>query len=187
MKNSIKIIFLFFCLLYGSDARDVEIKNFFKNLNNKTVNLEINQSSDSYNAILSINVDKIFFDTLDFDGIVSVFSGDTISSYNSNDNIIILESAEKNLLEFFNYKNFENAELIKIDISDKYLLYHYVYMNNNLLIKFDPIKEQVYSISFTQFDKILFDCFVGSIESFKNPLTSLKIDDNWQTLDWRSI
>jgi hypothetical protein len=60
-------------------------------------------------------------------------------------------------------------------------------MNNNLLIKFDPIKEQVYSISFTQFDKILFDCFVGSIESFKNPLTSLKIDDNWQTLDWRSI
>jgi len=187
MKNSIKIIFLFFCLLHGSDSRDLEIKSFFKNLNNKTVNLEIQHSSNSYNALLSINVDKIFFDTLDFDGMVSVFSEDTISSYNSNDNTIILESAEKNLLEFFNYKNFENAELIKIDINDNYSLYHYGYLNNNLLIKFDSIKEQVFSISFTQFDKILFDCFVGNVESFKNPLTSLKIDENWQTIDWRTI
>tara|TARA_B100001142_G_C13837037_1_gene462825 strand:- start:375 stop:557 length:183 start_codon:yes stop_codon:yes gene_type:complete len=60
-------------------------------------------------------------------------------------------------------------------------------MNNDLLIKFDNIKKQVYSISFAQFDKIVFDCLVGHVESFKNPLTYLKINNDWQTIDWRSI
>ena len=187
MKNSIKIIFLSFCSLFGNDIKDIEIKNFFKNLDNKTVNLQINHSSDSYKASLSITVDKIFFDTSKFDGMVSVFSGDTISSYDSKDNIIILENAEKNLLEFFDYENFENAELIKIDISNKYLLYHYNYMDNKLFIKFDIKRKQVYSISLTQFDEIVFDCLVVSIESFKNPLFDLKVNDDWETIDWRSI
>lgn len=187
MKNSIKIIFLSFCSLFGNDIKDIEIKNFFKNLDNKTVNLQINHSSDSYKASLSITVDKIFFDTSKFDGMVSVFSGNIISSYDSKDNVIILENAEKNLLEFFDYENFENAELIKIDISNKYLLYHYNYMDNTLFIKFDTKRKQVYSISFTQFDEIVFDCLVGSIESFKNPLFDLKVNDDWKTIDWRSI
>lgn len=173
-------------MLFGNEIKDIEIKNFFKNLNNKTVNLKINQSSKSYNASLSLKVNQILFNTLSFDGMVSVFSGNTISSYDSNENIIILETAEKNLLEFFDYKNFENAKLISIDNNDIYLSYRYNYMNDNLLIKFDTIKKQVYSISFIQFDKIVFDCFIISIENFQNPLVSLKVNDGWQTIDWRS-
>lgn len=185
MKNSLIVVFLFSCFLYSSGNEDIEIKDFFKNLFNKTVILEINQQSVSYNANLSINSNQIFFDTAMFDGTVSVFKDSLISSYDLNEKIIILENAEKNFLEFFDFENFENAKLISINTINNYSSYHYNYLNNKLLIKFDDTKKQVYSISLTQFDKIVFDCFVGSVESFQDPLTNLKVDDTWQVIDWR--
>ena len=185
MKNSLIVVFLSSCFLYSSGNKDIEIKDFFKNLYNKTVILEINQQSVSYNANLSINSNQIFFDTAMFDGTVSVFKDSLISSYDLNEKIIILENAEKNFLEFFDFENFENAKLITISTINNYSSYHYNYLNNKLLIKFDDTKKQVYSISLTQFDKIVFDCFVGSVESFQDPLTNLKVDDTWQVIDWR--
>jgi hypothetical protein len=185
MKNSLIVVFLSSCFLYSSGNEDIEIKDFFKNLYNKTVILEINQQSVSYNANLSINSNQIFFDTAMFDGTVSVFKDSLISSYDLNEKIIILENAEKNFLEFFDFENFENAKLISINTINNYSSYHYNYLNNKLLIKFDDTKKQVYSISLTQFDKIVFDCFVGSVESFQDPLTNLKVDDTWQVIDWR--
>ncbi|SRR5210317_1973776 len=185
MKNSLIVVFLSSCLLYSSGNEDIEIKDFFKNLYNKTVILEINQQSVSYNANLSINSNQIFFDTAMFDGTVSVFKDSLISSYDLNEKIIILENAEKNFLEFFDFENFENAKLISINTINNYSSYHYNYLKNKLLIKFDDTKKQVYSISLTQFDKIVFDCFVGSVESFQDPLTNLKVDDTWQVIDWR--
>lgn len=185
MKNSLIVVFLSSCFLYSSGNEDIEIKDFFKNLYNKTVILEINQQSVSYNANLSINSNQISFDTAMFDGTVSVFKDSLISSYDLNEKIIILENAEKNFLEFFDFENFENAKLITINTINNYSSYHYNYLNNKLLIKFDDTKKQVYSISLTQFDKIVFDCFVGSVESFQDPLTNLKVDDTWQVIDWR--
>ena len=185
MKNSLIVVFLSSCFLYSSGNEDIEIKDFFKNLYNKTVILEINQQSVSYNANLSINSNQISFDTAMFDGTVSVFKDSLISSYDLNEKIIILENAEKNFLEFFDFENFENAKLITINTINNYSSYHYNYLNNKLLIKFDDTKKQVYSISLTQFDKIIFDCFVGSVESFQDPLTNLKVDDTWQVIDWR--
>lgn len=185
MKNSLIVVFLSSCFLYSSGNKDIEIKDFFKNLYNKTVILEINQQSVSYNANLSINSNQIFFDTAMFDGTVSVFKDSLISSYDLNEKIIILENAEKNFLEFFDFENFENAKLISINTINNYSSYYYNYLNNKLLIKFDDTKKQVYSISLTQFDKIVFDCFVGSVESFQDPLTNLKVDDTWQVIDWR--
>lgn len=185
MKNSLIVVFLSSCFLYSSGNEDIEIKDFFKNLYNKTVILEINQQSVSYNANLSINSNQIFFDTAMFDGTVSVFKDSLISSYDLNEKIIILENAEKNFLEFFDFENFENAKLISINTINNYSSYYYNYLNNKLLIKFDDTKKQVYSISLTQFDKIVFDCFVGSVESFQDPLTNLKVDDTWQVIDWR--
>lgn len=185
MKNSLIVVFLSSCFLYSSGNEDIEIKDFFKNLYNKTVILEINQQSVSYNANLSINSNQIFFDTAMFDGTVSVFKDSLISSYDLNEKIIILENAEKNFLEFFDFENFENAKLISINTINNYSSYHYNYLNNKLLIKFDDTKKQVYSISLTQFDKIVFDCFVGSVESFQDPLTNVKVDDTWQVIDWR--
>ncbi len=185
MKNSLIVVFLSSCFLYSSGNEDIEIQDFFKNLYNKTVILEINQQSVSYNANLSINSNQIFFDTAMFDGTVSVFKDSLISSYDLNEKIIILENAEKNFLEFFDFENFENAKLISINTINNYSSYHYNYLNNKLLIKFDDTKKQVYSISLTQFDKIVFDCFVGSVESFQDPLTNMKVDDTWQVIDWR--
>ncbi len=185
MKNSLIVVFLSSCFLYSSGNEDIEIQDFFKNLYNKTVILEINQQSVSYNANLSINSNQIFFDTAMFDGTVSVFKDSLISSYDLNEKIIILENAEKNFLEFFDFENFENAKLISINTINNYSSYYYNYLNNKLLIKFDDTKKQVYSISLTQFDKIVFDCFVGSVESFQDPLTNLKVDDTWQVIDWR--
>ena len=185
MKNSLIVVFLSSCFLYGSGNEDIKIKDFFKNLYNKTVILEINQQSVSYNGNLSINSNQIFFDTAMFDGTISVFKDSLISSYDLNEKIIILENAEKNFLEFFDFENFENAKLISINTINNYSSYHYNYLNNKLLIKFDDTKKQVYSISLTQFDKIVFDCFVGSVESFQDPLTNLKVDDTWQVIDWR--
>ena len=185
MKNSLIVVFLSSCFLYSSGNEDIEIKDFFKSLYNKTVILEINQQSVSYNANLSINSNQISFDTAMFDGTVSIFKDSLISSYDLNEKIIILENAEKNFLEFFDFENFENAKLISINTINNYSSYHYNYLNNKLLIKFDDTKKQVYSISLTQFDKIVFDCFVGSVESFQDPLTNLKVDDTWQVIDWR--
>ena len=102
-----------------------------------------------------------------FDGTVSIFKDSLISSYDLNEKIIILENAEKNFLEFFDFENFENAKLISINTINNYSSYHYNYLNNKLLIKFDDTKKQVYSISLTQFDKIVFEGRILTQITFK--------------------
>ena len=56
MKNSLIVVFLSSCFLYSSGNEDIVIKDFFKNLYNKTVILEINNNllaiMQTYQSIL---------------------------------------------------------------------------------------------------------------------------------------
>ena len=62
---------------------------------------------------------KIYFETIEVDSTVSLFENNVITSYDLFKKNIIIENSEKNILDFFSYKNLENASLIKLKLKMK--------------------------------------------------------------------
>ena len=117
MKNSLIILLITSSLL--SQIQDTKIKNYFNSLNNKTVLIEIFENQSVFNAKISLNDSKIYFETIDTDSTISLFEKNVITSYDLSKKNIILENSDKNIIDFFSYKNFENASLIKIEIENR--------------------------------------------------------------------
>ena len=69
-----------------------------------------------------------------------------ITSYDLSKKNIIIENSEKNILDFFSYKNLENAS-IKIEIENENSIYYYNFYNNILLISFNNSQNMVKEIS----------------------------------------
>ena len=104
--------------------------------------------------------------------------------YFSKKNIIV-ENSEKNIIDFFSYKNFVNASLLKIEIENENSIYYYNFYNNILLISFDNSQSMVEKISLFQAENSIFECKIVDIKKYQNPLKFLNIDDSWTTIDWR--
>ena len=113
-----KISLIFFLLTTSlfSQSQDTQIKDYFNSLNNKTILIEIFENQSVFNANISLNDPKIYFETIEVDSTVSLFENNVITSYDLSKKNIIIENSEKNILDFFSYKNLENASLIKIEI-----------------------------------------------------------------------
>ena len=108
--------------------------------------------------------------------------------YSAPDNFSLtsnIESSEKNILDFFSYKNLENASLIKIEIENENSIYYYNFNNNILLISFNNSQSMVKEISLFQAENSIFQCKIVDINKYQNPLKFLNIDDSWTTIDWR--
>ena len=134
-----KISLIFFLLITSlfSQSQDTQIKDYFKSLNNKTILIEIFENQSVFNANISLNDSKFFFETIEVDSTVSLFENNVITSYDLSKKNIIIENSEKNILDFFSYKNLENASLIKIEIENENSIYYYNFYNNILLISFN--------------------------------------------------
>ena len=181
-------ISLIFCLLTTSlfcQSQDTHIKDFFNSLNNKTILIEIFENQSVFNAKISLNDPKIYFETIEVDSTVSLFENNVITSYDLSKKNIIVENSEKNILDFFSYKNFVNASLLKIEIENENSIYYYNFYNNILLISFDNSQSMVKEISLLQAENSIFECKIVDINKYQNPLKFLNIDDSWTTIDWR--
>ena len=113
MKISLIILLISSSLL--SQSQDIKIKNYLNSLNNKTVLIEIFENQSVFNAKISLNDSKIYFETIDTDSTISLFEKNVITSYDLSKKNIILENSDKNIIDFFSYENFENASVIKIE------------------------------------------------------------------------
>ena len=173
-----KISLIFFLLTTSllSQSNDFQVKDYFNSLNNKTILIEIFENQSVFNANISLNDPKIYFETIEVDSTVSLFENNVITSY---------DLSKKNILDFFSYKNLENASLIKIEIENENSIYYYNFYNNILLISFNNSESMVKEISLFQAENSIFECKIVDIDKYQNPLKFLNIDDSWTTIDWR--
>ena len=144
-----KISLIFFLLTTSlfCQSQDTHIKDFFNSLNNKTILIEIFENQSVFNANISLNDTKIYFETIEVDSTVSLFENNVITSYDISKKNIIIENSEKNIIDFFSYKNFVNASLLKIEIENENSIYYYNFYNNILLISFNYSQSMVKEIS----------------------------------------
>ena len=182
-----KISLIFFLITSSllSQSQDVQIKNYFNSLNNQTILIEIFENQSVFNANISLNDAKIYFETIDADSTISLFEKNMITSYDLSKKNIIIENSDKNILDFFSYENFENASLIKIEIENENSIYYYNFYNNILLISFSNSQNMVQKISLFQGEKSIFECKIVDVNKYQNPLKFFNIDDSWTTIDWR--
>lgn len=183
-----KISLIFFLITSSlfSQSNDSQIKNYFNSLNNKTILIEIFENQSFFNANISLNDPKIYFETIDTDSTISLFEKNIITSYDLSKKNIIIENSDKNILDFFSYKNLENASLIKIEIENENSIYYYDFYDNTLLITFSNSKNMVHKISLFQAGNSIFECKIVDINKYQNPLKFFNIDNSWTTIDWRS-
>ena len=182
-----KISLIFFLLTTSlfSQSQDTQIKDYFNSLNNKTILIKIFDNQSVFNAKISLNDPKIYFETIEVDSTVSLFENNVITSYDLSKKNIIIENSDKNILDFFSYKNFENASLIKVEIENENSNYYYNFYNNVLLISFNNSQKMIKEISLFQAENSIFECKIIDTNKYKNPLKFLNIDDSWKTIDWR--
>ena len=78
-----KISLIFFLLTTSlfCQSQDTHIKDFFNSLNNKTILIEIFENKSVFNANISLNDPKIYFETIEVDSTVSLFENKVITSY----------------------------------------------------------------------------------------------------------
>ena len=182
-----KISLIFFLLTNSlfSQSQDTQIKDYFNSLNNKTILIEIFENQSVLNAKISLNDSKIYFETIDTDSTISLFEKNLITSFDLSQKKIIIESSEKNILDFFAYENFENASLIKVEKENDNSIYSYNFYDNILLIVFNNSENMVSRINLIQTEKIIFECIIIEVNNYQNPLEFFNIDDSWTTIDWR--
>ena len=90
MKISLIILLISSSLL--SQSQDIKIKNYLNSLNNKTVLIEIFENQSVFNAKISLNDSKIYFETIDTDSTIYLFEKNVITSYDLSKKNIILEN-----------------------------------------------------------------------------------------------
>ena len=98
-----KISLIFFLLTNSlfSQSQDTQIKDYFNSLNNKTIVIEIFENQSVFNANISLNDSKIYFETIEVDSTISFFEKNVITSYDLSKKNIIIENSEKNIIDFF--------------------------------------------------------------------------------------
>ena len=101
-------------------------KSFEKLVKVNSYNFKNNYSEKLFKKIFSelyihhIKNSKIYFETLASDSTISLFEKNSITTFDLSQKKIIIESSEKNILDFFAYKNFENASLIKVEKKNEF-------------------------------------------------------------------
>ena len=181
----ISLIFFLISSYLSSQDQDKQLRNFFYDLKNKTILVEIVEENSFFNANISLKDAKIYFETLASDSTISLFEKNLITSFDLAQKKIIIESSEKNILDFFAYENLENASLIKVEKKNENSIYSYNFYDNILLIIFNKSENMVNRINLIKSEKIIFECIIVEVNNYQNPLEFFNIDDTWTTIDWR--
>ena len=94
-------LILFFSLSFTQNNIEDEITSFIESLDDKTLTLTIQKEDIDSDATLSILNEKIFFDTLIEDGTIAIIDSESITTYDFNDKIIIMETVDNTFLDIF--------------------------------------------------------------------------------------
>lgn len=181
----ISLILIFISSFLFSQNQDKQLRNFFNDLNNKTIFAEIAEENSFFNANISLKDSKIYFETLASDSTISLFEKNSITTFDLSQKKIIIESSEKNILDFFAYENFENASLIEVEKKNENSIYSYNFYDSILLIIYNKSKNMVNRINLIQSEKLIFECIIVEVNNYQNPLEFFNFDEEWTTIDWR--
>ena len=91
-----KISLIFFALTTSllSQSQDTQIKDYFNSLNNKTILIEIFENQSVFNANISLNDPKIYFETIEVDSTISLFENDDDDDDGDGDKILAFPAFE---------------------------------------------------------------------------------------------
>jgi hypothetical protein len=146
--------------------------------------LTIQKDDIDSDATLSILNEKIFFDTLIEDGTIAIIDSVSITTYDFNDKIIIMETVDNTFLDIFNRNNLSKYSVVKKNIAYRISIVDYKFKSLLTTIEFDMSSKEIISIEVKDNDMTLFKARIDSISTFNSYIDG-KNFDSWKVLDWR--
>ena len=108
MKKYSKLLLLV-SILYTQNTVSDDIISFIEELDNKTIILSIESLENQ--TKLSISGDQIYFDTFSENKNIILIENNEVRTYDFNNQLIIIESADETLLDVFECKQLSNAKV----------------------------------------------------------------------------
>ena len=179
-------LILLFSISFTQNLIEDDITSFIESLDDKTLRLTIQKDNiDSY-ATLSILNEKIYFDSLSEDGTIAVIDSVSITTYDFNNEVIIMETVNNSFLDIFNSNNLSKYKVVQESI--QYGICSIDYELESLLtsVEFDINSKEIISIEVKDDDVVLFKSRIKDISGFKSPIEGNNFD-NWKVLDWREV
>ena len=105
----ISLIFFLLTTWLFSQSQDTQIKDYFNSLNNKTILIEIFENQSVFNANISLNDPKIYFETIEVDSTVSLFENNVISEETKSE----IETAWETAIQ-------ENRDKVSADLREEF-------------------------------------------------------------------
>jgi hypothetical protein len=174
-------LILLFSISFTQNIIEDEITSFIESLDEKTLTLTIQKDSD---ATLSILNEKIFFDTLSEDGTIAIIDSVSITTYDFNDEIMIMETVDNTFLDIFNRNNLSKYSVVKKNIEYRIGIVDYKFKSLLTSIEFDMSSKEIISIKVQDNDMTLFKARIDSISTFYSYIDGINFD-SWKVLDWR--
>ena len=177
-------LILLFSISFTQNLIEDDISSFIESLDDKTLRLTIQKDNiDSY-ATLSILNEKIYFDSLSEDGTIAIIDSVSITTYDFNDEIIIMETVDNTFLDIFNSNNLSKYNVVGKNILHRICIIDYKLESLITSIEFDMSSKEVISIEVRDGDIVLFKSRIKDISMFKSFFDENSFD-SWKVLDWR--
>ena len=177
-------LILLLSISFGQNTIEDNVATFIENLENKTLILSIEKDDINTNATLSILNEKIYFDTLSEDGTIAVVDSVSITTYDFNEQVIIMETVDNTFLDMFNSNNLSKYNIVDKNIQYGICKIDYEFESLLTSIQFDITAKEIISIEVKDGDITLFKSRIKSISTF-NSYMNEKNFDSWKVLDWR--
>ena len=177
-------LILLFSISFTQNLIEDDITSFIESLDDKTLRLTIQKDNiDSY-ATLSILNEKIYFDSLSEDGTIAIIDSVSITTYDFNDEIIIMETVDNTFLDIFNSNNLSKYNVVGKNILHRIGIIDYKIESLLTSIEFDMSSKEVISIEVRDGDIVLFKSRIKDISMFKSFIDENSFD-SWKVIDWR--
>ena len=183
MKKYSKLLFLV-SILYTQNTVSDDIISFIEELDNKTIILSMKSLENQ--TKLSISGEQIYFDTFSENKSIILIENNEVRTYDFNNQLIIIESADETLLDVFNKGELSRYNMTEINNEESISLATYTLGSKLLLIGFDNISKQIVSLQIQDEGVLLFETEIVDIIDFDVPLISNNFD-SWEVLDWRDV
>jgi hypothetical protein len=161
-----------------------DIFKFIESIDSKSLSLIIEKDNIVSEATLSILDKKIYFNTLSEDGTIAVIDSVSITTYDFDDKIIIIENTDSTFLDIFNINNFSNYTIIeKKTINNSYFV-DYEFNSIVTSIEYNLDLKRIISIAIKDQNTVMFKANIKNISKFSSHISDKKFE-SWSTLDWR--
>ena len=98
-------LILLISVSFTQNIIEKDIALFIDSINSRTLDLVIEKDNVDSDARLSILNENIYFDTSSEDGTIAVIDSVSITTYDFNNEVIIMETVNNSFLDIFNSNN----------------------------------------------------------------------------------